>query len=648
MTNSLVTHLKAYLQRLFLDIRWVYTKPSDWERDLSRLIHELEHRGSRVLTLDFPALGKHLDKCLSEEMYSPSSLPYGRLQSRMVKVPVFCRNLYLQIFSPSGKLRDNPSVDALCALRCVLLSLKKLRLDCHIERTRDEVVNFITCEQGIRIPSYSWDEDTPCFGTVRLHYGDGTRSNRGGDPSLFADALPSLDEPPSIWLNTLQQVCDRVSSSLGDLSLERPTELPKHGPGVVSNLRKGTSKYQFPEWPAKLDATFPHDLYARTDFGYGQDHDCSSLSVSLNESPSRLISVPKTQKGPRLIAAEPVQHQWIQQLVRNQLEARISHTPISSSVCFRSQIPNQERAIRASIDGGSATIDLSSASDRLSCWTIERAFRSNLTVLNRLHACRTRWLANRIPDTRHFNMKLRKFAPMGSAVTFPVQTIVYASVAVAAVLISQGKRVSTASIRGASHLVQVFGDDMVVPTPALGVTVRLLEYLGLKVNNEKTFGSGYFRESCGVDAFKGFRVDPPYLLDSRTDVPTDALPTLIEVSNNFYKKGYWHVASWLMTLPNKISKLIPIVGSDSGTLGFCSYQGADLSHLKTRWNDKLHRDEVRIFTPVSTVEKLPTPGSYRLFQWFIEKPLPETRWVSGTNGRPVVSMRPGWVDSSNL
>lgn len=55
--NSLVSHLTGYINAMFKDIRWAYLSGSEWERDNSRLVHELETKGLRILTLDLPALG---------------------------------------------------------------------------------------------------------------------------------------------------------------------------------------------------------------------------------------------------------------------------------------------------------------------------------------------------------------------------------------------------------------------------------------------------------------------------------------------------------------------------------------------------------------------------------------------------------------
>jgi hypothetical protein len=139
-------------------------------------------------------------------------------------------------------------------------------------------------------------------------------------------------------------------------------------------------------------------------------------------------------------------------------------------------------------------------------------------------------------------IRLKKFAPMGSAVTFPVQSIVYACVAVSAILFSTNRKVTSQTIEKAASLVSVFGDDILLPTTALSSLVSLLSYLGLKVNTDKTYGTGQFRESCGIDAFAGVDVTPVYLLNPDTRVPLAKASSQLEVANNHWRAGLWNAS----------------------------------------------------------------------------------------------------------
>lgn len=67
--QSLTTNLTAYYQAMFSDIAWLYRRPSELKKDLSRFSHELGVNGSRFATIDLPALGKHFDRCLDQGLY---------------------------------------------------------------------------------------------------------------------------------------------------------------------------------------------------------------------------------------------------------------------------------------------------------------------------------------------------------------------------------------------------------------------------------------------------------------------------------------------------------------------------------------------------------------------------------------------------
>lgn len=669
MPNSLVTHLRGYYQAMFKDIKWLYSDEREWRRDETRLLLLLGSRGSKVATIDFPAIDKLFTRSLALGHLNTKTWPYFGRCRRGTRIPVFTGALFQMIFEPNGALRESPSIEAIAVMRQLLCGLKKIRLQCEDRRTYEEVRDFFKLEAQIRRPTLAWDADDLSLGSSRRvrHVADILDVEPGDSGQLFGplngNSAEDLREP----LHILQLVADRIASGFGDLHVEEPTELPKHGPGVVANHSKGDSKFSFPEWPAKLEAIFPRDLYGHTDFGVAADQDGHVRFGSLNECPSRLIAVPKTQKSPRLIAAEPSQHQWIQQLVRSQLERRIARTALRNCIFFRSQIPNQILASTGSFDGSYGTIDLSSASDRLSCWLVERLFRSNWTCLERFHACRTRWLTNNIDKKRPKYIRLNKFGAMGSAVTFPVQSICYAMIAITATVVTErGEqdplyRVSGRNIEDAAKRVRVFGDDIIVPRHAFELTCRLLQALGLKVNTDKSFNEGNFRESCGVDAYKGQSVTPTYLLEPSMSATSTNLSGRLEVVNNFFSAGYWHISDYLLSQLGKFKHLLPVVPVGSGLLGVSSFMGYSTDHLKSRWNADTHQQEVRVMRNLARKVFAPTHGYFQLFQFlsesektklntsvldYLSNEVPYT--PLGTVEKVVVGVRPGWALARNL
>lgn len=630
MHNRLLTHLSGYVNAVFRDIAYAYLQPREMVRDKARLLHELGVNGLRIVTIDLPALCKHLDRCLDEQLYTPSGLRLGACKA--VKVPVFLRDLYLQVFDSGGSLLECPSIDAIAALRQLMLGLKRLRVKYREEGLRNEIDDFISVEANMRSPDLDWSSDR------RLSDVDHHR--------LSFDNWVVTDRE-RVLARALARTCDVVSASLGSFDAIGPegTGLPsRHGPGVVADLSRQESKYSFRDWPDKLDQVFPYDLYGCSDLGSGKlvGHE---LPYRNREVPSRMIAVPKEHSKPRLIAAEPSAHQWCQQSVRSWLEDAILRCSLKHCISFRDQSPNQHAAIAGSRDGSLATIDLSSASDRLSCALVERAFRANPTFLDALHACRTRWLRYEHPLHGVNHLRLKKFAPMGSAVTFPVQSVVYAMCAIAAILIEDGLHINNASVHCASKKVRVFGDDIVVPAGPCRLTLEeILTFVGMKVNRSKTFGNllGRFRESCGVDSFKGYNVTPARLLNLPNVSAPCAAGALIEQANNFFEKGMWNTAEWVASHLRDYRKVIPIVHVASGALGLTSFVGTSLGHLSKRFNGALMSDEYKVLVPAVKQEVLETDGPLTLFQWFTESHDPRIPWVPGIRVRVAAKVRLGW------
>lgn len=653
--NSLTLYLCAYLDAMFDDIASEYTGPSDWMRDKTRLLHEVRQHGSQVLTITLPAVGKSLDQALDRGLYQPSGSYLGKTR-KGEKVPVFLRDLFAQVFDPSsGVLRENPNLAAVVALRQLLMGGKKLLLSCTTRRIYDEVKDFYRTEASNRAPSLDWVSNDPLSTMARMQL-DGGRIHfvdllaervgsvpEGGQsqPELFDNSEVERPRSSARELRVLQHVCDAIFAAMGDFSDEEAL-IPKHGPGAVSDLRTGMSKYQFRDWPSKLECFYPFDGYAVHDFMCSEAFGSPEFPRD-REVPSKLISVPKTQKSPRLIAAEPSQYQWIQQLLKQQLERRIQNTPLRHAIAFRDQSFNQAGAVAGSKDGSNVTIDLSSASDRLTCWVVERAVRSNETLIDRLHASRTRWVRNTVDERLFDYLVLKKFSTMGSAVIFPLQSIIYGCIGIAATILAEEQdRPVTTAIDEASRRIRVFGDDIIIPRSAFRCMSNLLFDLGLKVNVDKTFTGLNFRESCGIDAFRGVDVTPTYLRQVVTSARGSDVPSLLEVSNNFWKRGYWKTAKWLDSITACWDHLIPVVGPSSSQAGRMSFCGTEVTHLKKRWDPRLQEEQVR--TVSFTRKRRRTRGTPRqdLMQWFIESPRPDLPWEAGTDQAEVVTLRPGW------
>jgi hypothetical protein len=357
----------------------------------------------------------------------------------------------------------------------------------------------------------------------------------------------------------------------------------------------------------------------------------------------------KTLKGPRLITVEPVAHQFLQQALLGWIREYLPKT-LRNSVDFSDQSLSQDAALAASKDGVNATVDLSSASDRLSCWIVERMFRGlhNPDLLVALHACRSRMLKHQAKEGKGF-LLLRKYAGQGNATTFPVQTIFYACVAIAAVLFENGDRPSNMTVRKVGRQIRVFGDDIIVPSFAVRSLALLLTHTGMKVNMGKTHVGGYFRESCGMDAYKGVDVTPLYIRALTLGTAPDELVSWIDVSNNAYHKGLWVLAEWMWNqVPDKIRKLIPISNENLGCLTLSTNQEGLRCLSKRRYNVNLQRDELLALQGSNQTVRRQREGHENLLQYFLEFPEPDFLgvypvWSSGFLVKSRLLLRKRWV-----
>lgn len=642
MRKSEVSKLQGVIQAILADHLSIYpVDAGDIDRDIQRLNTLCQARGAGVFLLDLPAMGKHFDRCLANGLYIPYPGPLGA-RSGKGALPRLFSGLLARVFDRnSGSLRSDIDIAVVATLRQLYNFAKGFNHECSKKRTAQAALDFYDTERGIRPASLKWEaERISLLGLRDLHFGE---ESEEGELPLYPTLRGRVEPGRNQYrYEKLQATCDIVAGQFGLFEPDRFR--PRHGPGAVSDAKGNVSKYTFPHWPEKLEAVFPLSRFSYLNYDFWVD----SLSIedrSSHEPPSKLIAVPKTAKAPRLIASEPIAHQWCQQMLLRFLDRGIRHGVLRNSISLSDQVPSRELALQASIDGSYATIDLSSASDRLSCWTVERFFRRNPPLVEAFHAVRTRWIRNAVssgPDCPKYWI-LRKFTTMGSAVTFPVQSIVFATVAIAAILIKNNARVSTRAIGRAAKSVRVFGDDIIVPTKYYDEVVLLLEYLGLKVNTDKSYATGRFRESCGMDAFMGYDVTPARI-NTIADVTRPASVTsAIDASNNFFKRGYWRTAAFIeSTLPSHVSKTLRVVPADSGVAGLVSFCGAKDDHLKLRWNPDLHRMEVRTMSLKQRNGVYGQTGEHDLFQYFTDEPDPEKSWEPGRVRKGEAVMRFTW------
>jgi len=316
------------------------------------------------------------------------------------------------------------------------------------------------------------------------------------------------------------------------------------GPGATTKTRKRTAAPRY-----KLAAAFAcsEDLLPSAQavleevpaWAFGPDNpnvEAATVTVEINHG--KLSFVPKNAKTLRSVVTEPPLNGFVQLAIGDYLKRRFKAFGLDLS----SQERNQALARVGSITGALATLDLSSASDLISKevvyhllpldWAAFLAqFRTGKVVYNGLE------------------ITLQKFSSMGNGYTFPLESLIFFGVASAATQV-----VNEQGDFSWKDQVGVYGDDIIVPTEAVDLTIRVLETLGFEINKTKSFWAGPFRESCGKDYFRGFDVRPVYIKDVLCGANAFTL-------HNFYVRS-WQPEFASHVLDTMIAKPLRLWGPD--------------------------------------------------------------------------------------
>ncbi len=220
---------------------------------------------------------------------------------------------------------------------------------------------------------------------------------------------------------------------------------------------------------------------------------------------NRLSCVPKNIDIARTICTEPTLNMWYQLGLGNVLRERLKSF-FGIDLRFVADV-NRHMARLGSLDddmdkGSFSTIDLESASDSISLELVDKLLPQWMSDILRY----LRSPISRLPDGSALTLNM--VSTMGNGFTFPLQTLLFSAV-VSAVYAEKGIPLNRVSSEKPNW--SVFGDDIIVRREAYDRVVHVLELLGFRVNAEKSFNKGPFRESCGCDFFKGHMVRGVYL-----------------------------------------------------------------------------------------------------------------------------------------
>lgn len=523
---------------------------ADWPLDVKRLASRIENEGLSFLTITLPAFGSSFEKCLAREAVDSTDWPGWAKRGCL---PTFLRGFTSLVFEQSGCLKEDPDVAAIEGIRQICYSFKKILLPCTPEREARAIESYLAIEQALNAPSLLDGLDSDFDSVTRLLWGD-----------VFGG-----------------EVDHRVL-------------IPKHGPGATCEGIRGNRKYAQRTWHDRLQPYFPYDETAYNNVLAGTSMLKEAKFIREDEElPVKVSLVPKTLKTPRIIAIEPVCMQYTQQAISGYLIKCLgNHWITGGHINFTDQTVNQRLAVVGSVTGKLSTLDLSSASDRVPLSGVERMLAVNQDLLDMLLATRSTRAKMPNGDT----ITLRKFASMGSATCFPVEAMYFYSLIAWGLWKRSGQPLTLRNLKNLLRDVYIYGDDIIVPTDAVESALSALARGNCEVGLNKSFWTGKFRESCGIEAYNGEDVTPTYIRRMGPESKRDASAVIswVSTSNQFYKRGYWETAAYMVKHVESIVGSLPLVTENSAGLGWVNYQGGYSVH---RWNNKLHRFEVNTYVP---------------------------------------------------
>lgn len=301
----------------------------------------------------------------------------------------------------------------------------------------------------------------------------------------------------------LAVVLERYATGLNPVNIQESLDITKlldfwrFGPGASNGIR-GTHAAQKISQP--MVCTAQAEPYVRrlrrNNFYLNAFDSAGNEGVRLIDG-SRLETVPKNEDSIRTIAIEPPGNMCLQLAAGAYLEGVLRMIGLDIR---KQQAVNKRLAQLGSVTGALCTIDLSSASDRISVDLVRRLFPSKVfDFLMKIRSPRMKVGENWV--------ELNMISTMGNGFTFPLMTLIICSLIYG--IRAQDRRSPTLSIEWDNTA--VFGDDIIVRTEEYDVLCEVLSACGLVVNHDKSYASGPFRESCGGDYHYGRDITPFYV-----------------------------------------------------------------------------------------------------------------------------------------
>lgn len=560
---------------------------SSYRRTLKKVRVRLSQEGIGFLTKTLPRLGKAFDKALSAQTpLNAADLRFSPLADSCL--PRFLGEAFSRVLAKDGSLLPDPCVACVRVIRDLCYLYYKYELPFTGEQEQEVVDKFVKTEDLLS----SVTDNLESLRVIVDHHNHTQARLRKGTPVYVVRRAKRL----------LSNLFSRFD----------PTDIiPRHGPGAVATKQQLWEKFRWTNVSGNITRMYPLDAYFYASLGHFCDCLNGVSAIQEEDLPARVVLVPKDSRGPRLISCEPVDYQWIQQGLGRAIVKHVEHDALTRfNVFFTDQAPNQRGALLGSSTGRYATLDLNEASDRVSLGLVRLLFPPH--ICEYLEACRSS--STVLPNGKV--LALKKYAPMGSSLCFPILALTVWAILTAA-----------APDKDTRESILVYGDDVIVPTAYAEDAIEQLESFGLKINRDKSCTKGLFRESCGTDAFQGINVTPVRL---RTVWSSSQSPNVytswIAYANSFYDRGYFTVYERIVKELHRVYGDIPC--SDMSLTCPSLREVSDNKRPKrSRWSRALHRTQYLVYDVKSPTVTKCMDGWSMLLRFFSDSsdPTPTTR-----------------------
>lgn len=502
---------------------------TDFTRDRGVISNRIKHEGLAFVVRTLPQL---IDGLLNLLEYGSARFPQFKLQ-RGRNYPQLFRRMFSIVLNECNSYSTEDQAAAFDFLYSISTAFKKLR-------------------------------GSPDESSHQQHY----------DDFVSVDAeIGAIDFDAPELQDVLRSISTQWNCFAGELNLDDPACIPRPGPGATVGKTPKHARYAPSVLFEQLDSVFPYEEWF---YPHGWDVVLQSRkflqlkNAAVPQPHSEYLVVPKTFLKWRGICKEANEVQFIQQALRRMLYAAIERY-FSHGIPIRDQSVHRKEALDASVERNKATIDESEASDRIARVLIQRMTSTTPELQAALLACSTRWIKPPKWASQTDMLQTHKFAPMGSAVCFPIMSILHYFLVKAIILIYSKDR-SMKTLQDLCSQVSVYGDDIVLPSSVVPLVYEWLPKFGMKINRTKSYVHSHFRESCGMHAYKGVNVTPVYIkytnFSSTDAAPIKRLASLFVNESQLSQKGFVNTAAFLKGYITKHWGKFPTVAEGVPVVGF--------------------------------------------------------------------------------